>query len=119
MMNDQLPGPRRVLRACALLALSTFAMQVLAQTYSVNIEPTLNDLDIKIEPVASSGVLVLKLTNNTSEKVRCDLKYDAAPQPLYRKTTYVDAGKTEQSVFRAKRKWSSVDVEVECKPSTK
>ena len=118
-MKNELSGLRQMPGACALLALSMFAMQVVAQTYSVNINPTLNDLDIKIEPVASTGVLVVKLTNNSSQKVRCDLRYDAAPQPLYRKTTYVDPGKTEQSVFRAKRKWLSVDVDVECKPSTK
>ena len=108
-----------MLGSCALLALSMFAMQAAAQTYSVNINPTLNGLDIKIEPVATTGMLVVKLTNNTGQKVRCNLRYDAAPQSLYRKTTYVDPGKTEQSVFRAKRKWFSVDVDVECTPSTK
>jgi hypothetical protein len=86
-----------------------------AQTYSVKIHPQLNDLDIKIEPVENTGVLVVKLTNATDKKVRCDLRYDAAPQTPYRKTTYVDPGKTEQSVFHAKRKWMTVDVNVECK----
>jgi hypothetical protein len=104
----------RSLWICAVLALAMPATDAVAQTYSVNINPTLNGLDVGIEPVAQSGVLVIKLTNKTAQKVRCDLRYDAAPQPLYRKTTYVDAGKTEQSVFRAKRKWLSVDVAVEC-----
>jgi hypothetical protein len=113
-MIDCLSTLRRSLGISALLALSLAAPDALAQTYSVNIKPTLNGLDIKVEPVAQSGVLVVKLTNKTGQKVRCDLRYDAAPQPLYRKTTFVDPGKTEQSVFRAKRKWLSVDVAVEC-----
>ena len=106
---------RRSLWICAVLALSMPATDALAQIYSVNVNRTLDGLDIGVEPVAQSGLLVVKLTNKTEQKVRCDLRYDAAPQPLYRKTTYVDAGKTEQSVFRAKRKWLSVDVAVECK----
>ena len=113
-MNVSFSLLRRSLGICAVVALSMAAADALAQTYSVNINPTLNGLDIGIEPVAQSGVLVVKLTNKTGQRVRCDLRYDAAPQPLYRKTTYVDPGKTEQSVFRAKRKWLSVDVAVEC-----
>jgi hypothetical protein len=109
------PWFQRVRGICVVLALSMPAAEAIAQTYSVNVNPTLNGLDIGIEPVAQSGVLVMKLTNKTEQKVRCDLRYDAAPQPLYRKTTYVDPGKTEQSVFRAKRKWLSVDVAVECR----
>ncbi len=118
-MKSEFLELRRMLGSCAPLALSLLAMQAAAQTYSVNINPTLNGLDIKIEPVATTGMLVVKLTNDSNQKVRCNLRYDAAPQPLYRKTTYVDPGKTEQSVFRAKRKWFSVDVDVECTPSTK
>lgn len=102
-------GPPAVL-ALALLAPVAFCQT----TYSVNVETTLHDLDVKVEPVATTGALFVKLTNNTDTKVRCDVRYDAAPQPLYRKTTYVDPGKTEQSVFRAKRKWFSVDVNVDC-----
>jgi hypothetical protein len=114
-MNGSISKLHRSLGICAVLALSMPATDAAAQTYSVNVNPTLNGLDIGIEPLAQSGVLVVKLTNKTAKKVRCDLRYDAAPQPLYRKTTYVDAGKTEQSVFRAKRKWLSVDVAVDCR----
>lgn len=99
-----------------LLAVAMLTPIAIAQTYAVNIKPTLHDLDIKIEPVATTAMLVIKLTNRTDAKVRCDLRYDAAPQTPYQKTTYVDPGKTEQSTFRAKRKWLSVDVDVECKP---
>lgn len=114
-MNICFSTLRRLTGTCAVVALALAATDALAQTYSVNISPTLNGLDIVVEPVAQSGVLVVKLTNRTAQQVRCDLRYDAAPQPLYRKTTFVDPGKTEQSVFRAKRKWLSVDVAVECK----
>jgi hypothetical protein len=114
-MNVSGPWFHRTLGICVVLALCALGAEAVAQTYSVNVNPTLNGLDIGVEPVAQSGVLVMKLTNKTEQKVRCDLRYDAAPQPLYRKTTYVDPGKTEQSVFRAKRKWLSVDVAVECR----
>jgi len=100
---------------CAIVSLALYAACASAQTYSVDIHPQLNGLDVKIEPVATSAMLVVKLTNATDKKVRCDLRYDAAPQTPFRKTTYVDPGKTEDSVFRAKRKWMSVDVDVECK----
>ncbi|HEX9208610.1 MAG TPA: hypothetical protein VF851_10255 [Steroidobacteraceae bacterium] len=89
----------------------------LAQTYDVKVDTELNGLDVKVEPVPMSGLLIVKLTNQSTQKVRCDLRYDAAPQPLYRKTTYVDPGKTEQSEFRAKRKWFEVEVKVECRPA--
>jgi hypothetical protein len=100
---------------CTALCVALVSVPVAAQTYSVKVHPQLNDLDIRIETVESTGVLVVKLTNATGKKVRCDLRYDAAPQTPYRKTTYVDPGKTEQSVFQAKRKWMTVDVNVECK----
>jgi hypothetical protein len=87
-----------------------------AQTYEVKVATELNGLDVKVEPVPMSGMLVVKLTNQSTQKVRCDLRYDASPQPLYRKTTFVDPGKTEQSEFRAKRKWFEVEVKVECRP---
>jgi hypothetical protein len=106
-------------RLCALLAVTVLASAANAQTYSVTLKPTLHDLDIKIEPVETTGMLVIKLTNRTDGKVRCDLRYDAAPQTLYRTTTYVDPGKTEQSTFVARRKWFSVEVSVECKPVNK
>ena len=101
------------------LALTTVAPAVMAQTYSVKVNPSLNGLDIKLEPVSNSTLLVVKLTNNADQKVRCKLKYDASPQPLERKTVYIDPGKTEQSVLQAKRKWFSVDVDVDCQLATK
>jgi hypothetical protein len=98
----------------AMLAMLIAMPCALAQNYTVNINPTLNDLDIQIEPVASAGVLVLKLTNRTAQKIRCNIRYDAAPQPLERKTIYLDPGKVEQSAFAARRTWHSVDVGIEC-----
>jgi hypothetical protein len=106
---------RTTAACCTALCVALVSLPVAAQTYSVKVHPQLNDLDIKIETVEGTGMLVVKLTNATAGKVRCDLRYDAAPQTPYRKTTYVDPGKTEQSVFQAKRKWMTVDVNVECK----
>ena len=100
--------------ACVLLPLAAAAT-----TYEVELRSTLNDLPVRIETVPMDGMLVVKLTNEGSVKVRCDLRYDASPQALYRKTTYIDPGKTEQSEFRAKRKWFTVNVKVECEPTGK
>jgi len=88
-----------------------------AQTYTVEVKPDLAGLDVKIETVEMPAMLVVKLTNNTAGKVRCDLRYDASPQTLYRTSTYIEPGKTEQSTFQAKRRWSTVAVDVRCKPS--
>ena len=100
-----------------LLALALPLPEAVAQNYSVRIIATLDDLDVRIEPVTNTGMLVIRLTNKNAIKVRCDLRYDAPPQSLYRTTTYVDPGKTEQSVFRARREWFAVNVNVECKPA--
>jgi len=91
-----------------------FAPAAFAQTYTVEVHPTLNDLDIKIETVEATGMLVVKLTNDTEQKVHCKLRFDASPQTPYRSTVNIDPGETEQSVFRAQRKWFAVGVEVEC-----
>ena len=111
-------GGRRFVPLLAL-AVCLFGSVAVAQTYDVKVDAELNGLDVKVEPVPMTGMLVVKLTNQTTQKVRCDLRYDASPQTLYRKTTYIDPGKTEQSEFRAKRKWFEVDVKVECKPTGK
>lgn len=87
------------------------------QTYTVDLRPVLNDLDVKIETVAMTGVLTLRLTNNTADRVRCDLRWDASPQTPRRTRVNVDPGRTEQSTFRAQRKWFSVIVDVECRPA--
>ena len=118
-MDVSTSARRGSIRLFCILALAMLAPAAFAQTYSVNVHPTLHDLDIKIEPVSSTGMLVVKLTNQTDGKVRCDLRYDASPQPLYRATTWIDPGKTEQSVFRAKQRWFSVNVDVECKAADK
>lgn len=99
----------------AILALAVLCMPAAAaQTYTVKIHPTLNDLDVKIEPISQTAMLVIKLTNATDQKVRCKLRYEASPQTPYRSSVNVGPGKTEQSVFRAQRKWFNVDVYVEC-----
>jgi len=99
----------------AALSLSSATTAQAEATYKVEVKPDLDGLDIKIEPVAQTGILVVQLTNKTDKKVRCDLRYDAAPQALLRKSTYIDPGKTEVSDFRAKRKWFTVTVDVKCR----
>ena len=107
------PRPGRLSGAACALAL-LFAPAAFGQTYTVEVHPELNDLDIKIETVAMAGMLVVKLTNDTEQQVRCKLRFDASPQTPYRNSVNVDPGKTEQSVFRAQRKWFAVAVEVTC-----
>lgn len=85
--------------------------------YRVEVQPTLNGLPIEIEPVPFSGRLVMKLTNGGTEKVRCDLRYDASPQPIRRSYVYLKPGETAENSFQANRKWFSVSVDVTCKPS--
>ena len=85
-----------------------------ASTYQVNVESELNGLDVKVSTVENPGGIVVKLQNDSATKVRCNLRYDAPPQPIGRRTVYVDAGKLEQSVFGAKRQWFRIDVRVVC-----
>jgi hypothetical protein len=102
--------------ALALALIVLVAPAAFAQTYTVEVRPTLNDLDVKIEPVAQTSMLVMRLTNNTDQRVRCRLRYDAPPQTTFRSSLNVNPGRTEQSVFRARRKWFAVVVEVNCEP---
>jgi hypothetical protein len=111
--TDRRPG-RLKGAALALALIVLVAPAAFAQTYSVEIRPTLNDLDVKIEPVSKSTMLVLRLTNNGDERIRCRLRYDAQPQTPFRTSLNIDPGRTEQSVFHARRKWFAVVVEVNC-----
>ena len=110
---DRRPG-RLKGAALALALIVLVAPAAFAQTYTVEIRPTLNDLDVKIEPVSKSSMLVLRLTNNADQRVRCRLRYDAQPQTPFRASLNIDPGRTEQSVFHARRKWFAVVVEVNC-----
>ncbi len=93
------------------------AVHALSQAYTVDIRPVLNDLDIKIEHVAQSKMLVLNLTNNSPTRVRCDIHFDASPQTPRRSTRHIDPGQTGTSSLRAHRRWFSVRVDVVCVPA--
>jgi hypothetical protein len=114
---DRRPG-RLNGAALALALIVLVAPAAFAQTYTVEIRPTLNDLDVKIEPVAQASMLVVRLTNNTDQQIRCRLRYDAPPQTTFRSSLNVNPGRTAQSVFRARRKWFAVVVEVNCEERT-
>jgi hypothetical protein len=86
-----------------------------AQTYTVDVRPDLNGLDVKIETVESTTALVVRLTNRTAEPVRCALVFDAPPQNKRRTKQNVAPGETRQVPFRARRKWFRVQVDVECR----
>lgn len=118
-MPSSTPRTRSVLRLAGLClaALSALAVHAQSQTYTVEIRPVLNDLDIKIEQVAQASTLVIRLTNNSPTRVRCNLRFDASPQTPVRRSHSIDPGRTESSVLRAQRRWFSVAVDVECVPS--
>ena len=103
--------------ALALLALAAPAAGAQSQVYTVEIRPVLNDLDVKIEHVANSRMLVVNLTNNSPTRVRCNLHFDASPQTPLRTTRHINPGKRESSVLRAQRRWFSVTVDVVCEPA--
>jgi hypothetical protein len=110
---------RSMFRSLAVLLLAIGALTAHAQSniYSVEIRPTLNDLDIKVEHVAQASTLVVNLTNNSPTRVRCNLRFDPSPQTPVRRTRHIDPGRTDSTVLRAKRRWFSVTVDVECVPA--
>ena len=118
-MTIELARRRPMLRTLvlSLLALCTQAAGAQSQVYSVDIRPELNGLDIKIEHVANTRMLVVNLTNNSPTRVRCNLHYDASPQTPLRTTRHINPGKRETSVLRAQRRWFSVTVDVVCVPA--
>lgn len=101
------------------LALACLALPALASsvTYTVEVQPTLNDLPIKIEPVPFQGRLVMRLTNAGTVRVRCELRYDPSPQPIRRANVFIRPGQTVENSLRATRKWFRVTVAVTCTPA--
>lgn len=113
-----IPRFRAWFRTGGALLLALAATGVSAQTYSVEIRPELNDLDIAIEQIPQASMLILRLTNNTDTRVRCQLVFDASPQRLTRSTRSINPGQTISSELRAQRKWFRVIVDVRCTEST-
>ncbi len=112
------PNPSLFRSRCAVLAalaLSLVGNVASAQNYTVEVTPYLNGLDIKIEPVSNPGVLVVNLTNNTAQKVRCDLNFEADPQLPFQTFVFVEPGKTASATLRATQQWFDVGVDVRCK----
>ena len=112
--------PARTLpRALLLAAVACGPVPAWAATYTVEVQSELGGLPVEIDTVPMDGMLVVKITNGADVKVRCDLRYDASPQPIGRSYVFVEPGKTGQDVFRAKRMWYQVAVEVKCKVDEK
>ena len=105
-------------RIFGILLLGIVARDASAQTYSVEIRPTLNDLEIKIEQVPQTSVLIIRLTNKESTRVRCVLNFNASPQTPRRSTRSINPGETISSTFHAQRRWVRVIVDVTCQPSS-
>ena len=109
---------RQWFKVGATLLLALAAFEAPAQNYSVEIRPVLNDLDITIEQIPQSSMLILRLTNKSATRVRCQLVFDAPPQRLTRSTRSINPGQTISSELRAQRKWFRVVVDVTCTEST-
>jgi hypothetical protein len=114
-MKTRLSRLRSKCAVVAALALSAVGPAAVAQNYTVEVTPHLNGLDIKIEPVSNPGVLVVNLTNNTAQKVRCDLNFEADPQLPFQTFVFVEPGKTGAATLRATQQWFDVSVDVRCK----
>ena len=119
MMRPGLPRRHPLLHTLTLtlLALGTQPAGAQSQVYTVDIRPELNGLDIKIDHVANSRMLVVNLTNNSPTRVRCNLHYDASPQTPLRTTRHINPGQRETSVLRAQRRWFTVTVDIVCVPA--
>jgi hypothetical protein len=105
---------RNALGLCAALAVSMLSSAAIAQNYTVTMNPTLNGLDIKFNPVANSDMLIVNVTNNSDQRVRCDFNFDAPPQLPRMTSMCLRAGQTAPSVLQADRVWFSVTVNVTC-----
>jgi hypothetical protein len=109
-----------MIRGIALCALTCITAASFAEpTYEVEVKAELNGLPVRVEPQPFDGRLVMKLTNDGNAKVRCDLRYDASPQPIRRSYVYLEPGETAENSFQAKRRWFNVTVDVTCKPADK
>ena len=117
-MARRAPWHRDFTWIVGILLLGFVARDASAQTYSVEIRPTLNDLDVKIEQVAQRSLLIIRLTNNESKRVRCVLNFDASPQTPRRSRRSINPGATISSEFHAQRRWQRVIVDVTCQPAS-
>jgi hypothetical protein len=117
-MARRIPRLRGCIRIFGILLLGFVARDVSAQTYSVEIRPTLNDLNVTIEQVPQTSVLIIRLTNKESTRVRCVLNFNASPQTPRRSTRSINPGETISSTFHAQRRWVRVIVDVTCQPSS-
>jgi hypothetical protein len=84
--------------------------------YTVNVTSELNGLDVKIEPVANPGVLVVNLRNGTAGKIKCTVAFQADPQVPSRTFVFVEPGRSAAATLMATQRWFEVDVDVSCKP---
>lgn len=109
--------PLAAILGASLVLLAAAPRTVAESTYGVEVKPELNGLPIKIEPQPFDGRLVMKLSNGSDVRVRCDLRYDASPQPIRRAYVHLKPGETVENSFRASRKWFNVSVGVTCKPA--
>lgn len=114
-MTDHFRCARIVGRLTAAIAVAAFAQAAAAQDYTVNVTQELNGLDIVIEPVSNTGLLVVNLKNNTAQKVKCDVNFQADPQVPNRSFVFIEPGKSSSATLRATQRWFEVDVDVKCK----
>lgn len=107
---------RNLVRTFALGALLATPLVGSAQDYTVQVNSRLNDLAIRIEPVSTETLLILRLTNADDTRVRCIVEYVAHPQMPSRQSLTLRPGRTEQSTFRIRRHLFAITANVQCAP---
>jgi hypothetical protein len=114
-MRNHFRRARNICGVLAAIAMAAYAQTAAAQEYTVNVTQQLNGLDIVIEPVSNTGLLVVNLKNNTAQKVKCDVNFQADPQVPNRSFVFIEPGKSSSATLRATQRWFEVDVDVKCK----
>lgn len=102
--------------AVAGLACVVLAHHAGAREYPIQVNPTLNGLNVVIDPVIAGRLVIIKLTNKADRVARCELEFLNGPQFPFRRVTRIEPGKTEPIPFSPDREVTSLTVNVDCAP---
>jgi hypothetical protein len=108
---------RVLLVACALTGFAR-AEEARAQEYPIQVNATLNGLNIGIDPVFAGSLVVVKLTNKGDKAARCEFEFINGPQIPFRRTTRIEPAATESIPFSLIREVTSVMINAVCTPTS-
>jgi hypothetical protein len=89
-----------------------------AQEYPIQVNSTLNGLNIAIAPVFAGSLVVVKLTNKSDKAARCEIEFINGPQIPFRRTTRIEPAATESIPFSLTREVTSVTINAVCTPES-